>query len=289
MMKTKLTIILFLILLFNSTGCKKGLTENPDARIIEDLQTVEDTIETSTDIIGLATKDIKKEADSITKEATEVQVPIEAQSSIDSIKKSSDVIKEDATKIEKASAKLIEAQGVLEVVEKKVEISQDALDKITKERDDAIKARDSALHKAIRWLIMACIVGAGALGMFGFMYGNRLCLTLSAVCIVIMSIAIFVETYFIFLVIGGGIILAGLVGLTGYQIYLQKKAFKEVVDTVEVTQDNLPEEVKKKLFGGVGETGIMDGLQSKSTMNLVQKEKNKMSNLWYYAKINKKK
>ena len=49
----------------------------------------------------------------------------------------------------------------------------------------------------------------------------------------------------------------------------------------------MPEERRIKLFGGQGETGIMDGIQSRNTMYLVQKEKKKMSNLWTYAKVNK--
>jgi hypothetical protein len=114
-----------------------------------------------------------------------------------------------------------------------------------------------------------------------------MCLTLSAICVVVMSVAIFVETYFIYLVIAGGLILLGLVGVLVWNISIQKRAFKEVVETVEIAQENLPEEARNKLFGGNGETGIMKGLQNQNTMNLVQKQKQKMSNLWHYAKANK--
>ena len=49
-------------------------------------------------------------------------------------------------------------------------------------------------------------------------------------CIVVMSIAIFVEAYFVYVVIGGGIILAALVGVFVYNIIIQKRA-KQYVKT----------------------------------------------------------
>jgi hypothetical protein len=102
-----------------------------------------------------------------------------------------------------------------------------------------------------------------------------------------MSIAIFVETYFIYLVIGGGIILLGLVGFVIYNIIIQKRAFKEVVDTVEVAQSQMSDSARTRLFGGEEETGVMDTIQSPSTMELVKKEKAKMSNLWSFSKRKK--
>jgi hypothetical protein len=200
----------------------------------------------------------------------------------------------DTTIINKAAAELVSAESLLENASDKVSITEDALDDMTTERDAALKAlakaeadRDSALHSAVRWLILASIVGAGALGVFGFMYNSKMCLTLAGVCIVVMSIAIFVETYFIYLVIGGGIILLGLVGFVIYNIIIQKRAFKEVVDTVEVAQSQMSDSARTRLFGGEEETGVMDTIQSPSTMELVKKEKAKMSNLWSFSKRKK--
>jgi hypothetical protein len=309
-MKTKhITImVMMMIMMFGVSGCqllcdKAGwFCEDPPHNIPEqnihkDVVEAQKTVEKTSITIEKATKEISTEANKISTEANKAQgkVPEEAKAEIDphleSIKESSTAILEDTTTINKATAELEGAKSLLDGAEKKVVIVEEALDKMTVERNKALEAkkkaeadRDSALHKAIRWLILASIVGAGALGVFGFMYNSKMCLTLAAVCIVVMSIAIFVEAYFMYLVIGGGIILVALVGFMIYNIYVQKKAFKEVVDTVEITQENLPDEKRSKLFGGKGQTGIMDGIQSKSTMDLVQKEKGKMSNLWMYAK-----
>ena len=81
------------------------------------------------------------------------------------------------------------------------------------------------------------------------------------------------------IIIFGGIVLIGLIGSLGWNIIVQKKAFSQVVNTVEVAKSALPVEKKTELFGGEGQTGIMDSIQNLSTMALVKKEKSKMS-LW---------
>ncbi len=300
-MKTKIFILLILLML--NSGCKSmckqwGIfcpdspTNNPGLEVKKDLQDAQEIIDKSTTTITKATKDINKEADNISKEATEAKnkIPEEAKEAIDphldSIKESSNIIKEDTLIINIASGDLTEAQKTLKEAEKKAEVAIGALDKITKERDEAIKARDSALHKAIRWLIISSIIAAAGLGVFGLMYSSKLSLTLSATCIIIMSIAIFINTYFIIISILGGVVFLGLIAALIWNIIIQKRAFSQVVDTVEVAQENLSNDAKKKLFGEKGQTGIMDGIQSKSTMDLVKKQKNKMSNLWTYSKNN---
>jgi hypothetical protein len=307
-MKNKIILYVLLGLIFFG-GCdmmcnKLGLfcptgppSQKPELEIQKDITKVEETIEDSSATIKKASGDIKEEADNINEETTEVQskIPNEAKEIIiphlDSIKGSSGIIIENTAKIDTATTELASANKVLKGAGVKISTTEKALDDIVKERDRALAAkikaeeeRDSALHKAIRWLILACIVGAGACGVFGFMYGSKACLTASIVCIVIMSVAIFVETYFVYLVIGGGVILLGLLGMLAYNIIIQKKAFKEVVETVEITKDSLPEEEKEKLFGKKHNTGIMDSLQSKETMALVKEEKSKISNLWNYSK-----
>jgi hypothetical protein len=307
-MKIKLLVSMIILMLICS-GCGNWMCDNigwfcddlpinrPEVNTLQDIEDAYKTLEESSGIIEKASGEIAIEANKINTEANEVKgkIPVEAKAEIDphleSIKISSAAIIEDTTTINKASAELDGAKSLLDSAGKKVVIIEKALDKMTEERDVALEAqrkaeadRDSALHKAIRWLILASIVGAGALGVFGLMYGSKMCLTLSAVCIVVMSMAIFIETYFIYLAIGGGVILIALVGFMIYNIYVQKKAFKEVVDTVEIAQENLTPEERSKIFGGKGQTGVMDGIQSKSTMDLIQKEKSRMSNLWAYAK-----
>lgn len=295
-MKTCLLSTILVVLLL-CIGCKNSITTIPELNTIEDISQAKETIKKSTTEIKAATTDIIKETQSIKNEAgrTKAKVTLSDRKKIephlDKINKSSVIIEENIQNINTTVAELFGATSLLNNAGAKINNIEDALTKMEKERNDAINAkikaekdRDSALHEALRWLILASIVGAGALGVFGFMYSSKSCLTLSAVCIVVMSVAIFVETCFIYLVIGGGVILAALIGLIIYNIVIQKKAFREVINTVEIAQDNMTIGSREELFGGRGETGIMDSIQSKNTMALIKKEKNKMSNLWSYAK-----
>jgi len=298
-MKAILPIVLAIILLCG--GCdmfqSRKVTTKPELNTGKDISQAQKTIEESSKEITSATKDITKETQIIKDEATATKgkLPADVKEKIDphldKITTSSSAIESDAQDINKAVANLSGAESLLDNASQKIVVTEKALNTMEKERDDALiaqkeaeEARDSALHNAIKWLIMASIVGAGALGVFGFMYHSKMCLTLAGVCIVIMSIAIFVEAAFIYLVIGGGLILVSLVGFTIYNIFIQQKAFKEVVNTVEVAQDNMDPEVKERLFGADGETGVMDTIQSPETMELIKKEKSKMAGLWSYAK-----
>jgi len=298
-MKAILPILLVIVLLLFGGGCGKSqqTTSDPALNTGKDITQAQATIKESSKEITSATEDITKETQIIKDEttATKGKLPANIKEKVDphldKINTSSSAIETDAQNINKAVANLSVAEGVLENASQKIVITEEALNNMEEERNIALEAqkkaeedRDSALHDAIQWLILASIVGAGALGVFGFMYNSKMCLTLAAVCIVIMSISIFIEAAFIYLVIGGGLILVSLVGFTAYNIFIQKKAFKEVVNTVEVAQDNMDPEVKEKLFGAAGETGMMDTIQSPETMELVKKEKGKMTGLWSYSK-----
>ncbi len=299
-MKTTILLLILATILFFCVGCGE---EQRTPENIAALKTKEDIInsitkvETDTKIIGEKTNNISQEAQKIYDKTVETQSGLSEENKIkmnpylNNVKISSQVIIEDTKEIIRANMDLITIKTVLENAADKVETTDGLLKTLVEERDElnvalkkAEEARDSALHKAIRWLILLSIVGAGALGVFGFMYGSKMCLTLSAVCIVIMSVAIFVETYFIYLVIFGGLVLLGLVVAIVWNIIIQKRAFKEVVNTVEVVQDNMSEETKNILFGGKDRTGIMDSIQSPETMKLVKREKAKINSLWLYAK-----
>ena len=309
-MKTKLLFILLMFFLLVGTSgcgnwmcdnlgwfCPDPLTNNPEFNTGEDISQAQSIIEKSTKEIKDAIIDISKETQSIKKEIdqTKIKIPLDLKKEIndhlDNINKNSNAISEKIQDINKSVAELSGATSLLNNAGDKITTIEKALDKTTKERDQAIKDRDEALaaknsqlHKVLRWLIVGCIVASAGLGVFGFMYGSKLSLTLSAAAVVIMSIAIFVETYFIVVVIFGGIVLLGLIGALVWNIIVQKRAFKEVVSTVEVAQSQMSDGAREKLFGGKGETGVMDTIQSPSTMELVKKEKAKLGSLWSYAK-----
>jgi hypothetical protein len=301
-MKTKLLCITLLMILMcsgcsmcESFGwfCDEPPTDDPKYQINKDLSEVQEAIEEKTTVINQATEEINKEADSIKNETTSVanKVPDENRPAINphlvNIKKSSDAIKKEASNIESASTDLLASKDILKTAEKKVEVTQEAINKVIKERDEAIEARDSALHKTLRWLIVGCIVGCGAFIVLFFYTGSKGGLTAAGGCGIVLIIAIAVNKFITYLAIGGGVLLLIMACILLYNIYIKNKAFSQVVDTVEVAQDNMSEEARNKIFGGEGEQGIIKNVQSKETVDLVHKEKNKMSSLWNYAK-NKK-
>lgn len=307
-MKSYLSIMI-LTMLLTCSGCLEGLWQKKDSPpFVPPKHNTQEDIETAKNIVRDSAKSIEDSTSSIVHEVTVIQtetdevadnIPDEARTETDrhliSIEKSSGIIAGDANEINTAVKKLTQSTYVLDTAgtkaaedKKAVKILEKERDKALKERDEAIEAKNSALQKSLRWLVVASIVGAAALGVFGFMYKSKLSLTLSAVCIAIMSVAIFVQTYFIYILIFGGVLLAGLIGVLVWQIIVHQKAFKEVVDTVEITQDNLPTEVRNKIFGKEGEVGLMKAVQSPTTMELVKKEKQKMPQLWSYAKDYKK-
>jgi hypothetical protein len=199
-----------------------------------------------------------------------------------------------AQEIKPLNEKLIETSKELSAAGATIKDYEEVMSDLISERDKAIVDAEEALdeknkdiHNLLKWLIVGCIVGVGIFGVVFLMYGSRFGIVGAAGCALILAISIFVEAYFAYLALIGGVILLGLIGVLIWNVIVQKRAFKEVVDTVEITQDSLSDDAKLKLFGGQGQTGIMDGVQSRETMNMVQKQKNKMSNLWYYAKVNK--
>ena len=307
-MKTYSMIIVLTILL-TCSGCLEGLwKKKPKLPFMPQKHNTQKDIITAKKIIENSATSIENATDSITKEVETIQIetelvtddiPDEARTESDKhlikIEESSAKIAEDANEINSVTTKLTGATTILDVAGAKAADDKEAVKILEKERNAALeKAKqakeelDSMMHRAIRWLVIACIVGAGIFGVIAVMYGSKIGIAGAACCGVILAIAVFVETYFVYLAIGGGVILAGLVGLVIYRIWMQKKALKETVDTVEVVKDNLSDETRTMLFGGEGETGIMDSIQSKTTIGLIKKEKEKIAKLWNYARVHKK-
>jgi uncharacterized protein YaaW (UPF0174 family) len=278
------------------SGCgwpwKKGdpIFGNPDKKI----GTAVKNIDANTTIINDASKDIKDKAISIddTADKIEVSIPEENRTKVGpyvvSIKENSELIIQNTERIDQATSAIKSTSVELKTIKTKVKELDTALKKAIKERDKAIEEKNSQFARMLRWLILACIVGAG-LSMAAFiMYGSKAGMTGAAVCGIVLAVALAVQTYLVYLAIAGAIILAGLIGYIIYQAYIQRKALRETIDTVELTKNNLPIETKAKLFGEQkGETGLMDTLQSPTTMKLIEKERNHLSPLWNYAKRHK--
>ncbi len=306
-MKKNLLLTITIIILLFTSGCDlfKQNKEHlliPDFKIKEDINRAITGIETNTVIITEKTENISTKAQSIYNSATviESKIPNENKEKInphlESIKEDSKSIIKNSQEIFKANMSIQEIKNILISAKDKIKITDEILEKLVKERDKALEAkeraeeaRDSALHKKLQWLIIGCLTGCGLFIVLFLMTGSKAGLIGSGACGLILVLAIFVQKYMAYLAIGGGILLLLMVGVLIYNIYIKNKALSEIVRTVEVTQDNLEESVRDKLFGKEdGENGLMRKIQSPSTEKLVKKEKSKIDTLWEYAKNNKK-
>jgi hypothetical protein len=283
--------IFYAIMVIFLTGCQKEttLTQKPKFNTSQTISKAQEVIDQNTISIKNSSDNIKEEINII--DEASLLVPDDSKAIIQS---SSDKILDQISIIENSTNNIYAVKDSLENIKNEVDIMDSSLTNIEKERNSALKAqaeaerqKNESLFKMLRWLIAGCIVGVAVFGISFLMYGSKIGIIGASSCAVILSISIFVQSYFAYLAIIGGIILLGLMGLLIWNILVHKRAFEEVVSTVEVAQDNMSEVVRTKLFGGKGETGIMNNIQSKETMDLVKVQKQKMSKLWNYAKDNK--
>ena len=306
-MKKNLILLILTLLLFSTSGCNL-LKQNNEHLLIPDFKIKED-LDNSIKIINDKTVVIEEKSDHISITAQEVyNKAVGIQSKItdenkekinpdlETIKENSKSIIKDSREILKANMSILEIKNILISAKNKVKSTDLILNKIVKERNDLLEEnkkileqKNSQLHRTLQWLIVSCIVGCGAFIVLFFFTGSKGGLFAAGGCGLVLIITIFVDKYIAYLAIAGGIILLLMVGILIYNIYIKNKAFKEIVKTVEITQDNLEESVRDKIFGKEdGENGLMRKIQSPSTEKLVKKEKSKIDNLWRYAKNHKK-
>jgi len=300
-------ILLSIVMLLLCSGCdlfQKNndhlMMDKPALKITEDIDKTVKTINEETKKIDEKTESISENAQEIYDTAVIIQpkLPEESKKEIDphleTIKKDSKSIIKDTQEITEATMAIKATEDVLEGTKEEANKANKALttlikdnEKLKEELKEAKEAKNSQLHRTLQWIIAGCVVGCGAFIVLFFFTGSKGGLLAAGGCGLVLVIAIFVDMYIAWLAIGGGVLLLAMVGWLLYNIYVKNKAFNEVVDTVEVTKDNMTDEDVKKVFGEDGQTGIMDSIQSPETIALVKKAKSGIGGLWSYAK-NKK-
>jgi hypothetical protein len=301
----KIILTSLLVLILFTSGCWKQQEIDPtkpiDQKTKQDLENAAAKIDKSTKIIDEKTKSITEESNNIQSETVEVKSKVSEENKaavtphLDNINQSSKTIIAETQAITMANVDLKTAKELIHTAENKVVATDKVLEVLVKERDAALKqakeakeAKDSALHNMLQWLIIGCIAGAGVFVVVFFMTGSKGGIMGAAACGVVLIIAIAIESFFLYFAIAGAVLLLGMVGLLIYNVWTQRKAFSEVVDTVEITKDNLTPEVKNKIFGVADDKGLMKRIQSPMTMKMVERTKKGIPNLWMYAKEHKK-
>lgn len=298
-MKTK---ILFIFSLLIICGCENitSKTESKNYNASQDIKNIEKNISENSSNITKSSENIEERAKEIREEANEAEIKIseenkkEIKPHIDKIKENSNEIIEESTNIQHYSDKILSSKDLLNDANNKIKLMEGDINQIQKERDKALKERDKAieaknsqLKKMLQYLIVGSLALTGLFAALFFFTGSKIGMIGAVGCGIVMATAMFVEAFMTYIIIGGAIIFIVLIALLIYNIYKQKKAFFEVVDTVEIAQEHLDPSTRNKIFGGTGETGIMDTIQSSSTIQMVKDAKKKMSKLWYYSKTHK--
>ena len=288
-MKTKLLLICIVLFL----GCQQDIKRDYTTR--EDLQSVRDNLKENTDNITLETKNIQKETSNINQETDSIEekIPLSDISyfgpHLQSIRRSSFNIYESCDSISQSVGNIKETDDILKISQSDISSMERDINIAIRQRDKAIEQRDSQIRKMLNSLIISCIIGAGVFTVIFFLTGSKIGLVLSISCVIIISLAFFVEAYLSYIALVGAGFFVLLIGMLIYYAFQQKrnfekerKALREVIHTVEVTKYNLPKENKEKLFGDKDNNGVMDIIQSKETMEAIKQIRDEMPALWRY-------
>ena len=304
MVKKTLILLLILGISMGFVGsCSKHLstpTEFEELKPTKNLKNATKNVEDVSKKIGEGAKKIDTNAESIKESAKEIDksvpdnVKITVKPHTANIIKKSDAIITEATKIASLQSQLGQALSDLEIATDKMGKMEEQIITSIQERYKAFAERDKILEKLkeseareseataklLRWLILACVIAAGAsiaLMVFrSFAFGAALLIGSIATLI----LAITINAYFEWIALGGLVVLALVVVAIGFQLWRKQKNLNEVVTTTEIVKDKLNDKERKELFGQGADPGRISTIQSTSTENVVNKIRRKMAKKW---------
>jgi ABC-type multidrug transport system fused ATPase/permease subunit len=295
--------ILLLFVIF-TYGC--GVIPILDTPEIEDpapvIEEVIDVNNETKDVIDKHTDETIKIADDIKDDTQDIidKVPDDikdtVQPNVDSIGDKADRIKVLQELIQAQAEKMDEANDKLKATLIDVKTATQQNDqlraekgqllednaKLTAENEDLENAKQQALFGKMVYLIIASVI-LGAICLVSAFKGEPKAIwgAVGAGIVIIVSLAIsfyMIEfALFGFIAIVGGIIL---LGWNAYSDYVNKKATKELVHTVEATKDKLPVNANEEIFGKHATVGQAQMIQSPSTVKLVQKIRKEKRDDW---------
>ena len=297
----------FLILAIGVVGfigaCNPPLstpTEFEELKPTENLENATSNVTEAKKKIKEGTSKIDTSADVIKRNAKEINsaVPEEVKLTVaphtSRIISESDAIKSEAALIAALEKQLGQALSDLNIATDKMRQMEEQLVASIGERDKAFEERDKIMEKLeeaeareseatarlLRWLILACVIAAGASVALMVFHNFGTGATLLAGSIATLILAITVNAYFEWIAIGGLVVLAIVVVAIGFQLWRKQKSIEEVVTTTEITKSRLTPEQRKELFGNKAEPGIISTVQSTSTEGIVDKVRRKMAKKW---------
>ena len=292
---------IFLIILLFFVGCKS--VQQPhfsqsDYNLAEDITTVYTSISETTGGIRDTNNQIRGDAVTIRNSAETVSIKIPAESGVNSeietIKNKSVDILSHTDDIAKLTGQLELAQGNLQISVAKVDQIKKNNELLQKEKDEVIVENDKLkqeiqntqqrMFKVTTFLFPICAIGIGLSAALIFFKQIKFGIAGIVACGTTIIVAITISKMAAYLAIAGAIILLLIMGFILWQLFVNRKTIFELVETVEVAKDNMPEDAKTKVFGDNKNPGLADKLQSTATKAVVKTEKSNLGNLWSYAK-----
>jgi len=285
----------FMVCLLFLAGCQGWLKPRPkpNAYLGKDMASVTKVINESVENIRDSALTIDQNVVTIKQHTKDVlsQSP-ETATLVEGIEKSADNITSESKKLKDVSLELSKAGVKSDVSERAIETivgravdAEKKVEKLTEENAKLNENIKSGLNRMLKWIIGACVVGAGACAAMAVFFGNiKGGLTGAAACIIIMTLAIAVGQYMMYIAIAGGIIVIGTLGILGYQLFVQRRAISDNVWTQEIVKTQLPLDIKEKIYGKGKEKGKAGLIQSASTQKIVKSIKNKLPKGWKVTK-----
>jgi hypothetical protein len=286
--------ITFLACVLLIAGCPTA-QQKPSEYLKKDIASVTKVIDTSATDISTSVQRIDDSVINIKQDTNAAKVEAVGTKAIpllNNIEKNANNIAKESQKLKETSLKLSQA-GV------KSDISERSVDSYVKRAEDAEKTNEdltgkitkleenarAGLNRMLKWIIGACVVGAGVCAAVAIFFGNiKGGLTGAAACIVIMTLAIAVSQYMMYIAIAGGVIVIGTLGILGYQLLMQRRAITDNVWTQEVVKKHLPLDIKEKIYGSKNEKGHAGFIQSATTQKMIKNIKKKLPRGWQLLK-----
>jgi len=308
-MKTNKKIITAVVVLFSLIGmggCQwfMGLFEGDDKsvkippveRITKEISESEKIVDKAESQVGKSAKKIKEEAVEIKEKTETVKEELSVESKpkveplLEKIDDNADNIIDEADKLKFTQGKLALAIERLDNAQKLIKERSKALGKLEKDYEkvlaENVKLKDAESKKTaamMRWLILFSIVGMGGSAVLLF-YGNKIGIATGIACGVTLVLAITISQHVVLISwIGIGVVVI-IAAILIREVWKHKKAITEIVKTAEVTKVELSKESSNRVFGGGKEKGVAGEIQSKSTEQVVAKEREKLDKVWNFMK-----
>jgi hypothetical protein len=288
--KIKVALLACLICL---AGCDLFQPKESNQYLEEDVAVVTQVVTKSADNLLASAQKIDKSLIFIKQDALTAKTQSPATAPLmTSIEKNANDIAGESSKLKQTSSNLAKA-GV------KLEISGRTIDSYVQRAVDAEKQNETlegevakleenakaGLDRMLKWIIGACVVGAGACAAVAIFFGNiKGGLTGAAACIIIMTLAIAVSQYMMYIAIGGGLIVLGTFGVLGYQLFIQRRAISDNVWTQEVAKRHMTDDLKEKIYGIGKDKGQAGAIQSATTQKIIKNIKDKLPKGWHVSK-----